>query len=58
MLQDLMAERRQPGDSYGWFVAVALQRILGISPQQVKARIRSVLAPMDGWSFRRIHDSI
>jgi len=48
MLQDLMAERRQPKISYGWFVTVALQRIWGITPQRLKeerARLKLVRNP-------------
>lgn len=38
LLYDLMAERKEPGHTYAWFVTVALQRIHGISPQQFKQR--------------------
>ena len=38
LLYDLMAERKEPGHSYAWFVSVALQRLHGISPQQFKQR--------------------
>jgi hypothetical protein len=38
LLYDLMAERKEPGHSYAWFVTVALQRLHGISPQQLKQR--------------------
>lgn len=34
VLYDLMAERNAPGHSYAWFIAVAVQRIYGISPQE------------------------
>jgi hypothetical protein len=33
-----MAERREPGYSYAWFVSVALQRIHGITPAELRAR--------------------
>jgi hypothetical protein len=36
MLSDLAAERKEAGHSYGWYVTVALQRICGISPEQVR----------------------
>jgi hypothetical protein len=36
MLFDLSAERKEAGHSYGWYVTVALQRIHGISPSQVR----------------------
>lgn len=36
MIWDLLAERKKPGDSYAWYVTVATQRILGITPQQQK----------------------
>jgi hypothetical protein len=38
LLDDLLAERKEPGHSYAWFVTVALQRIHGISPEKVKQR--------------------
>ena len=38
LLDDLLAERKEPGHSYAWFVTVALQRIHGISPETVKQR--------------------
>jgi hypothetical protein len=38
VLFDLMVERKQAGGSYGWFVAVAMQRIHGIKPENLKAR--------------------
>jgi hypothetical protein len=38
LVHDLAGERAQPGDSYGWFVAVAAQRLLGIRPQALRAR--------------------
>ena len=38
VMYDLMAERKQCGQSYAWFVTVALQRIHGIKPDAVKAR--------------------
>jgi hypothetical protein len=36
LLSDLAAERKEAGHSYGWYVTVALQRIRGISPEQVR----------------------
>lgn len=51
MLYDLMAERREPGDSYAWFVTVALQRIWGITPQrqkEVRAQLKLVSGPSAG----------
>jgi hypothetical protein len=36
LLSDLAAERKEAGHSYGWYVTVALQRIRGISPNQVR----------------------
>ena len=48
LLYDLMAERKEPGHSYAWFVTVALQRLHGISPQQQQARraqLRAVPKP-------------
>lgn len=38
LLYDLMAERKEPGHKYAWFVSVALQRIHGIAPQKVQER--------------------
>ncbi|MBL8230338.1 MAG: hypothetical protein JNL98_17750 [Bryobacterales bacterium] len=38
LIYDLMAERKQPGSSYAWYVSVALQRIHGIQPQVLKQR--------------------
>lgn len=38
LLRNLMAERKRPGQSYAWFVTVALQRIHGVQPQVLKAR--------------------
>jgi hypothetical protein len=38
LMHDLAGERAQPGDSYGWFVAVAAQRLRGIKPQELRAR--------------------
>src|SRR4051794_1396955 len=38
LLDDLLAEHKEPGHSYAWFVTVALQRIHGISPETVKQR--------------------
>jgi hypothetical protein len=38
LIYDLMAERKQPGYAYAWFVAVALQRIHGIQPGTLKQR--------------------
>ena len=38
LLYDLMAERKEPGTSYAWYVTVALQRIHGIQPTRLKAR--------------------
>lgn len=38
LLYDLMAERKEPGYSYAWFVSVALQRIHGVQPATLKAR--------------------
>ena len=37
VIYDLMAERKQCGQSYQWFVTVALQRVHGIQPDQLKA---------------------
>jgi hypothetical protein len=36
MLSDLAGERKAAGHSYGWYVTVALQRIRGISPDNVR----------------------
>jgi hypothetical protein len=36
MLMDLTSERKEAGHSHGWYVTVALQRIHGISPQQLR----------------------
>jgi hypothetical protein len=36
LLSDLASERKEAGHSYGWYVTVALQRIRGISPEQVR----------------------
>lgn len=38
MLYELMAERKEPGYSYAWFISVALQRIHGIAPAAIKQR--------------------
>jgi hypothetical protein len=38
VLYDLLAERKQPGYSYAWFISVALQRLHGIQPAALKAR--------------------
>ena len=35
-LEDLLLDRKRPGDSYGWFVAVAAQRILHILPEDLR----------------------
>ena len=43
MLKQLFSENRRAGDSYAWYVAVALQRIHGITPQrqaQFRARLK------------------
>lgn len=48
VLYDLMAERTEPGHSYAWFIAVAVQRTYGISPQQqrqARAALRAVPRP-------------
>ncbi len=45
MLFDLASERKEAGHSYGWYVTVALQRIHGISPEQVR-EIRTRLVPV------------
>jgi hypothetical protein len=34
MFYELMAERKQPGDSYAWYVTVAVQRCWSITPEQ------------------------
>lgn len=47
LLYDLMAERKQPGHSYAWYLTVALQRIHGISPQVQKAQ-RTALKVLRG----------
>jgi hypothetical protein len=44
VLYDLASERKEAGHSYGWYVTVALQRIHGISPGQVR-EIRARLKP-------------
>ena len=36
LLDDLAAERKEAGYSYGWYVTVALQRIHGLSPARVR----------------------
>lgn len=38
LLYDLLAERKEPGYSYAWFITVALQRIHGIQPAILKQR--------------------
>lgn len=38
VVQDLMAERQEPGSGYGWYLTVVLQRIHGVKPSAVKAR--------------------
>lgn len=38
VIQDLMAERQEPGYKYGWYVTVALQRIHGIRPEALEAK--------------------
>ncbi|HEU0139861.1 MAG TPA: hypothetical protein VFQ79_09135 [Bryobacteraceae bacterium] len=38
LLYDLLAEHREPGYQYAWFVTVALQRIHGIQPKQLQQR--------------------
>jgi hypothetical protein len=38
-LQDLALDRKDPGDTYGWFLAVAIQRLHGIPPEEQR-RIR------------------
>lgn len=43
MLYNLMAERKQPGHSYAWYLTVALQRLHGLSPQaqqQTRAKLK------------------
>ena len=47
MLYDLMSERKQPSFSWAWYVTVALQRIHGISPKQLRD-IRARSAPSTG----------
>ena len=45
LLYELLAERKEPGHSYAWFVTVALQRIHGIPPgtqRQIRAQLRLV----------------
>jgi hypothetical protein len=37
VIYELMAERKEPGHSYAWYVTVMLQRIHGIKYQAVKA---------------------
>jgi DNA-binding FadR family transcriptional regulator len=34
MFYDLMAERKKPGESYAWYVTVAVQRCWSITPEQ------------------------
>jgi hypothetical protein len=48
MLSDLAAERKEAGHSYGWYVTVALQRIRGISPEQVRDMRRRLKNFADG----------
>jgi hypothetical protein len=36
LIQDLMTERKEPGQSYSWYVTVAAQRIAGIKPEDLK----------------------
>jgi hypothetical protein len=38
MIEDLTAERKEPGYSYGWYVTLAMQRIHGIRADEFKAR--------------------
>lgn len=38
LIQDLMAESKEPGSSYAWYVTVALQRIHSVHPAALKAR--------------------
>ena len=42
LVRELMADRLEPGDRYGWYVSVALQRVHGIQPD-VWARARAQL---------------
>jgi hypothetical protein len=48
MLSDLAAERKEAGHSYGWYVTVALQRIRGISPEQLRDMRRRLKNSSDG----------
>jgi hypothetical protein len=51
LLSDLAAERKEAGYSYGWYVTVALQRIRGISPEQVRDirfRLKNCMNGNDG----------
>lgn len=41
-LQELALDRKVPGDSYAWFLTVAIQRLHRISPEEQR-RIRSEL---------------
>lgn len=52
LLYDLLAERKEPGYSYAWFVSVALQRLHGLEParyarlrDQRRAELKLVKAP-------------
>mgnify|MGYP001589076858 CR=1 FL=1 len=45
LLYDLMAERKQPGTTYAWYIAVALQRIHGLKYELLRAR-RAQLKPI------------
>lgn len=38
LVQDLMLDNVQPGEKYGWYMAVALQRFHGISPDAWRAK--------------------
>jgi biotin operon repressor len=45
VLQDLALDRIVPGDTYGWFITVAIQRIYGLSPtdqRKIRADLRLV----------------
>lgn len=48
VVQDLMAERKEAGYSYAWFLPVVIQRIYGISPEiwsTRRAALRAVYKP-------------
>jgi hypothetical protein len=60
VLYDLMAERKEPGASYAWFVSVALQRIHGIAPTSLQARRQQLklIKPTEDTDGRQFRDDL